>query len=399
MGEVYPAHRPGRSFSFRVAWSNIGHMSKRMTWIFGIVFITGAAALYLWGASTRVFWDDERYGMSLLGTPVSRMLLHGMEGQCSPAPGFYLLSEAWFSVFPKGTESHVIARVPSAIAGALFLGWILRTWLLSPWIAFFTAFSLFRDEIFIGHVTEIRPFPVWLLLTAAIWLPFWNVVERREARRDYWLLGFFALLLTVTATGSLFFLAGMGLYVLLFRRHATWKLAVALAPAVLIGAYYASLSSCVDHAHDGPFSFFTMLRTGDFTLLKQITKMVFSPKAWADIPVNLCIAFAAWTFARERDSHGVQRRALAAGALVFGTASVLTTIAIAMRNYFFIPRMFFFLLAFRAVLVASVLEVAVAEISRRLGSRWSIAGKAFVLAYGALCVYLALKVSPLSEIR
>src|SRR5262245_26528512 len=72
-------------------------------------------------ASTRAFWDDERWVFNVdLKTPAATLMVRGAPQECSPAPLFYLLLKPW----TIDAATLIKGRVVSIIAACLVLGLI-----------------------------------------------------------------------------------------------------------------------------------------------------------------------------------------------------------------------------------------------------------------------------------
>jgi hypothetical protein len=185
----------------------------------------------------------------------------------------------------------------------------------------------------------MRPYAFWLLLSGVLVLA---VLDKARP----WVIGVLALLAGGVATGSIGLLLGLGFWILWTRG---WRVSLALAPGLLVALYYALLSgACVNRAQamQGMFSLWVHP-----ALLRVVPRVLIGPAE----PVNLAMlaAFAAAiVWARRPLAH------FWALAVIFATFSVVTTVAIFWRDYFFDARLFIPLLFARGLLMGAGFSLA-----------------------------------------
>ena len=175
-----------------------------------------------------------------------------------------------------------------------------------------------------------------------------------------WLIGLLALLAAGAATGSIGLLIGVGAWIAWTRG---WRVSLAVTPGLLVALYYALLSgSCVNRAQamQGTFSLWV-----NPALIRVVPRVLIGPAA----PANLALlaAFAAAVVWARRPLPNFW-----ALLTIFGTFSVVTTLAISWRDYFFDARLFIPLLFARGLLMGAGFALVWARWSQSpLGTRMS----------------------------
>jgi hypothetical protein len=168
----------------------------------------------------------------------------------------------------------------------------------------------------------------------------------------------------------------------------------------MLGGFYALLSTCVGYAIGTEYSLQYILRSGDLTLIKQITKMVISPKSLIDLPINLILVGVSFYLIKNRSEHREKLRLIFAIILIFSFASIFTAAALAQKNYYFVPRMFIFLFAGKAILFGFALTIFDEVVKSRFKnlSRIWIFYRIFAAIYIAFSIHEALTIFPLSKL-
>jgi len=294
---------------------------------------------------------------------------------------------SWIGV---SADSLVSPRLPSALAGSVFLTAIVWQWGL---IGFVVAGLLFHEPYLILHSTEARPYTLWLLLNY-IYLIFFHkaffssLEEQTPAQRRLNLCFFSlsAILLAFVASGSLFLLLGTLLWVVFFQSKRIWDGGLALAPALLILAYYLVVPTidCTNFpGKNGIHSLAGTIPHGDYILIKGVIRLVFS-KPLVDLPIYLAGIFGLFLAWRKNLSpQKNEKKELFSLLVIFGFALFSTAAAIAYKNYYFVPRLFLFVLAGKAVFLCITLNI----LSEAAQSKFKYKNHILFVIMGALAVY------------
>jgi hypothetical protein len=323
---------------------------------------------FLFASAGRPFWNDEEIQfVDTFTYSVWDMLKNGANGQCSPPPLYYIFMKAWMKVSalsPLSVDPLVSMRLPSAISASVFFGALAWFWGSAGLVA---AGLIFHDSILPLHATEARPYAIWVFLSFFFLLAY----PRRDGagKRGLAIFALLGALLGMLTSGSVFLLIAVLGWTLLFRRRQWKRISLALLPGFLVVAYYLVFAQtvCTNFSGtEGMHSLMASLRRGDYSLVKA-TLGLFISKSPLAFPVYLSAVASAIYFWRKREAWSPENRdQLAFVAAVTSLAFFGAAAAVIYQNYYFVPRVFIFVLAGKGILLALLLSLAARALREKL---------------------------------
>lgn len=372
--------------------------------LYFVLFVT-VTALFLLAASQRPFWIDENVGFEGLDASFLKILLEGVRGQCSRSPLFYLFNKALFPAGdpPDTTYFRVLLRAPTAVSAAFLLCLVVNTWKKFPLVGLLTAAYLFQEALFINHATEARPYILWLLMSYVFTVWFVrDFFEANPSNKHYLRFAALCIGLTLLATGSLFMICALLAWYLFFQRKNFLKMACYLAPSIAICFYYATMLTCENHASGSGivYNVIFTVKNHDYTLIKAIIKLLIAPKDLPEVPINLGYAALAYLWYRNPSEYRKEGKKILSLVFIFTLAAIVTGIAVALKNYYFVSRLFIFILAARILIIGIVFTALYEKWLKNYGQKPALqyAAKLFFVVLILYALFRAFSVYPLTEI-
>jgi hypothetical protein len=344
----------------------------------GVCFLAGWVQVDL--AARKSFNEDEAF-QHVVTCPesYSSILIHGGKSQCSPPPLYYLLQKTYLKMVPKDERVPVTFRGLSLASGVATAG--LLFWVVSHYLGFvpalFSALLLQSQPIFHQFSEESRPYAFWSLLFLG-----WLIALRTHRRASQFGL---ALGLTgVSAAGMLQAVGGWaGEAVARFfeRREleAAWKFfRPYVLPVILllaVGVYYA-WGGCppVD-------SEWNLLQTRSPDLVLFVWRLLFpsGPLYYTGV-LNAVVAFglvlSVYRVLKRTHLSGSWEYSLGFQLFIQILIAGVAGVAVAVKGYFFVPRMFIYLVVVRALLGAIGLHAILSRIRSKTFLRVLLPGVA-----------------------
>lgn len=338
----------------------------------------------------KAFWMDEGFEIALVcERPVPAMLVQGSFG-CSPAPLFSAVERLVVrSVEPLGLSMRLTYRAVSLAAAtlalvALLLGLQHRLGLTGALVAFAT---LAADEGFHHYAEQNRAYMTWL--TSGVLLAV--VTAEMCARVDMRLRNRLALLIAAGLLAGLSATPGCGQAAMAFAafwvvqrwvwptaslgRRATVALAVAALAIAALDVHYWSGSICRGWGGANALGLDLMAGSNRWATIQNAFSPLWPPGSGPRILVGHGLLLAGtlvpirW-WRRRQELTAAERYALGLWAVSISQLLVAVPVAVSLAasKYLYLPRMFIFLLAPRALLSALgfwLLLRALTQASRR----------------------------------
>jgi hypothetical protein len=373
----------------------------RFSAFIGVAAIIAICCFIIYSAEHKLFWLDE--GIEVLEScnqPYSSILLDGPANQCSPAPLYYILQKF---VLSRATISEGIlvsfrtVSIGSAVLTLLVLlfgfarhpglSWGLLSLMV---VTFGTQFGRFA--------AENRPYMLWvflftasLILTSSLAYRRWNEIGLGLKA----LLGLLLLALSLVAGGGMIqaigFLAILSIWpqsldIRKWTRGFAFKFQLAVACATTGAGFYYALKACTNY--NGPGRSWDLLRTGDWQLLRHVIDVLWYSQLpscgsrtdpcgviTAGFNLSMIVAavlpFVVWKNRSQLTETGRFILSVSVASLVQIACAVIIGILVARAHYFFIPRIFIFLIVLRTALTVCGGYLLVMWLSEKLGKRFS----------------------------
>ncbi len=328
-----------------------------LRWLAGLLLASLALYLQCDLAQRKIFTEDEAF-QHVVTCPesYSTIVIHGGLSQCSRPPLYYLLQKAYLGLVPFDEAMQVSFRALSLVSGFLtvflMFGWIAAR--LEWASALFATLLLLSQPIFHQFAAESRPYAFWVLLYLA-----WLVILREGSRRSQAFLA--ASLTGVSAAGMLQALGGwLAEAFLVAVRTRTVRAAVTLLRPVgavffvllAVGIYYSW------HGCPPVPGGWNLLETRNPDLLLFVWRLLFPSGlfyyTWVlNGIVALGLIVAVFRAVRVQSKNDLAwEEALGFQLLAQLCIAFVIAVSVAIKGYFFVPRMFIFLVIVRSLLGA-----------------------------------------------
>ncbi len=344
-------------------------------------------------------WGDE--GNEIVNScskSYSYMLIHGASAQCSPAPLYYVLQKIVVSHVPLyGKIILYLFRVLSIVSAGLslvFLFFGFTKYLGLSW-GLFALLLMNNQAIFHSFGAENRPYMLWvfvfsatlIIVSSLVHIP-WNQVTITSKIN----LAFLALALTLVAGGGMIQTVGFlatflvweeSLKVRQWIKHPSFKfLFAATSVSCAVGIYYA-VHGCLqydglkwDLLKTGDWSLIRgvfsllwplpqdtglviFLRTGDWTPIRNVISPLWPIQGSTLVTVlfnffvlaGVAAPFWLWNNRKNLSEEKKFLLSVCVVSIIQICAAVVIGILVAAAHYYFIGRVFIYLIVLRAVLV------------------------------------------------
>lgn len=362
--------------------------------LLALVVVSLCSVLLLWMSDTALhkeFWVDEGFEIALVcERPVGAMLLHGSYG-CSPAPLFSAaLRLVVRSVEPLGLPMRLTYRALSLGAATLALMVLLfglqqRLGLAAALISFAT---LAADPGFHHYAEQSRAYMTWLMASVVLAI----VAAEAGARVELRLRTRLALLIAAGTLAGLSATPGCGQAATAFAafwvvqrfvwpgaslgRRATLALAIAAVAIVGLDVHYWSGSICRGWAGAKDIGLDLVAKSTHAATIGNALSPLWPPgaDAWVLLGHGLLLvgvlAPLAW-WRRRATLAASERYALGLWTVCMSQLLVAVPVALSLAasRYLFLPRMFIFVLAPRAILCALGFWIVVRAAASATGRR------------------------------
>jgi hypothetical protein len=354
-------------------------------------------------ARHKLFWTDEGHEIAeACGASYASLLLHGARPQVNPAPLYFILEKLAVGRVARFDESILVSyRVISLGSAALTLAALYGVVLLrlgtAP--ALFALGSLASQPLFHRYAAENRPYMVWLFCFTVAVLAIAGAASRpwsELGRLRRIALSAACIALSMAALpGALQAAAGLAVCATLWHREPLtsgrgfwWWLMPLAGAALALGFWYGGATSWTYEA-----SHLDLLRSRDpGRLLAEVFALLVPPNAeslggHALVLAGLAVFFRRATAPRSRPGHYARVLAFVVAAEL--ALTLVLGLEVVRRGYYFIPRLFLYLMVCRALLVALGAWAALAAVERVAGPRLRLAATSAAVAIGCLGVAFA----------
>ncbi|MEW6055596.1 MAG: hypothetical protein AB1540_03205 [Bdellovibrionota bacterium] len=324
-------------------------------------------------ATHKPFWDDEAIGINSSCTaPYFTLLSGGAPSQCSPQPLYYLLNK--WTVSKLGSFDHGILwklRLEGLIASTLLIAVVFLSigmGLGLPW-ALLSIVLMNNQPLFHQYAAETRPYAVWLFFFGATTLLGARLSSKGFSGIRNVEKGTFAALslgLTLVAGPGMFQVFVTSFWCMVcwhfffreektFRKTKVWMnfLAPLAFVSLSIGMFY-SLKSC-NFTDAGPYD---LLLTKDFGLIRSVWALFWPSGSLITVGFNALVvlgaAYPVLAYPKRRDLSSSEKFAfsLAVISILQLGLAVFLGLAVALKHYYFVQRIFIYLILCRAFLAA-----------------------------------------------
>jgi len=396
----------------------VERIKDRLPALVGVAAIAVISLHVVYRAAHKPFWFDEAVEvLESSSQPYSSILLDGPARQCSPAPLYYVFQKlvvARASISQSILTSYRAVSIASGVSTlVLLLIWFTRR--LGPSWGVLSVMTLAFGPQFLRYAAENRPYMLWvflftaaLILTSSLAYRQWDEIGRGIKT----LLGLSIFGLALVSGGGMIqavgFLAVLSIWPqsLDLRRWIKgpafrFQLAAA-GPAIAAGVYYA-FRACTNY--DG--GEWDLLRTGDWRLIRYVIDVLWptqlpgcgsrtDPCGVIGAGLNVAVIVAAVTpFAlwKKRWQLPAARKfilSVALTALVQLACAVVIGVLVARAHYFFIPRIFIFLIVLRAALAVCGAHLLVTWLAEKLEGRYSFVRRGSIERLALIGIVLSL---------
>jgi hypothetical protein len=313
-------------------------------------------------------------GLFLFPTWIGTLMAVGATGQCSPNPLYYVVQELSLNTLVNTFDASILWKYRAVSLGSCFLLMALLVFCLNAQLGIFPAvmglLALSNAGIFQVYSAENRPYLLWVLFFAASF--FWTSQSKNRGR-GFWALGIGLLtgLSSVSGGGgpqALAFLSGRW-----WVEKREWKKTIGLG--VLVGAIAFFYGRFACHYTDAEQ--FDLLNTGNLRLVSKVTSLVFNGSTHPIAVVFDVLFLTGVIFPFFRKAT----RALPITETTFNkvnslhlhlclqlAASVAIGALVALKHYYFIDRVFIFLIFLKAVGIAVGFFLLLQVIKRKITS-------------------------------
>jgi len=339
--------------------------------LLGAIFLLGITAQVVRRATYKWFWLDEANEiLNSCAVSYSTILIKGPPPECSPAPLYFILQKTVLTIVPlNGDGVLILYRIISL--GSVFLCLALLFWSVQKYMHFILgilALTLMNNQqILHTYAAENRPYALWMLVFTGCLILF-SVMAAKSThemkRPQKIILAVAILMLNLVSAAGIIQSAGFCLFILMFQRgfasfnlrNETFSRFILLIfiLSALLGLNYA-LRACVGH-EAGQWD---LLKTGDRHLVIKVVSLLFP--LYRTIPsilfnifllMGLILPLFLYNKRHQLDPRKKFALSLAAASGIQLLFTMMIAILVAGAHYYFIPRIFIFLIVLRACLVA-----------------------------------------------
>jgi len=338
--------------------------SKILLSVFGIFFILLIVYQVTEISKHKPFWQDEDNAQVVSCAPSYwAILTKGAINQCSPAPLYYLLQK--FNVNQiKVFNENILARyrlisIISCFFILLVFYFVFFKEVGAIW-AFLILPPLILEPLFFQFSAEDRPYMLWISLFTFVVV----IAARLSSRPEYFQshfykfsIIFFSLALLLTASPGLFQAGIASIICIYFLWREQKKIVHLFVPLgilfCIVGVYY-SLNTCKEH-DAGPYD---LLLTGNYHLIIGVIRLLIpkGPENWIlniFFLVGFISPYLVWKNKLILDSKNSFAYHLSLHVIFQISLTLLLAVMIVINHYFFIQRVFLYLLPCRALLVGT----------------------------------------------
>ena len=334
-------------------------------------------------AGHKLFWFDEALEvLDSCGESYFSIAGHGAHNQCSPAPLYYLLQK--FIVSHVGISEGILysyrtISIVSAVLILIVVFFAFSNRIGSAWAL--VAVMVIINAEFFRFAAENRPYMLWMFIFAASLMVVSSLAYKpwdENSLRSKVLLLLLMISLTLVAGPGMLqafgFLAVLTVWQGLFDLRAwirrpvfRFQLPVAILTGT-IGLFYSLKACMADSPYSG--SEWDLLTTGNWRLIFGVLKLLWplplaSCTAYTDpcgaatgasdlfVLVAVVAPFVLW---KKRASLSETKKfllAMSVTSIIQILCAVVIGILVARAHFYFIPRVFIFLIVLRAGLVVS----------------------------------------------
>ena len=326
--------------------------------IAGLCFALFIFILSCYRSEIKYFWLDEGFDATVCHHTLKDMLLRGANAQCSPNPLFYPFQKLAFSLPQIFSETILLRYRLVSIGSASFVGFLLF-YLMGTNFGIAAAIgvivSLTQQDIFFQFAAENRPYMFWLLIFSA-WLTslFLYAVRSRNFLFSFLLLASALALSLTAAPGFVQVLLGLASLLSVYsfygenkQKKASLAFMVLVAiTSTVIGVFYA-IKAC-KYADGGEND---LLNSGNLVLLQKVASLIFSAKTPLGFLHSLIFLLGLLLpFSKPfKRITGDTARTLSILTIFQLLAVVPVSYALMRNHYFFVQKMFIFLVTLKAL--------------------------------------------------
>lgn len=326
--------------------------------------------------NAKYLWTDEAF--EIFGTcqqDWKSLVIDGAAGQCSPQPLYYIfqkLSLSWQTIQPS--LSLIQFRLVNLFACLGLIGvFVWQSLSMQSWVGFLAVSVLSHQWIWSHYSAENRPYSLWLFFFALLVVVMSRLVDRQcmSLWERLLILGTSLGIATVAAPGMIQF--ALGAFVVGIQNKnlqiRKWLIGSSVA-GIAIGLFYFG-GQCGDYQS----SSFNLLQTRDLSLVAGVIRLGFPKGEWLNLFFFVGIGALFWSY---KNSKIIPTKNLRTLGWICMTQMALTFplgIAVALKNFHFVQRVFIYNIVCWAGLVAIGLIVTLT----RIPLPWKSAAKLLVL--------------------
>jgi hypothetical protein len=323
-------------------------------------------------ARSKYFWTDESLDLTYTcPNKLSDTLLNGGVGQCSPPPLYYLVERISIPVLNSFIgDPLLLARVISLVAAALALSlfFLIFAKALTPAFGFFSLIFLINQPTFHHFAAENRPYMLWLWLYAFVlfYVARGSLFNQSESKVHRIFFSIICMGLTlVSGAGVIQVCACFAAFCALhWRRRIKFRelwekpnirfFTFLTVSCFAIGIYY-TLKSC--HYLDG--GKFDLLKTRDMTLIRDVVSLFWVTGTSVGALFNFILVVGIvgpllwWPNRNILNSRQLFLLRLSVVCVFQIGASLCLAALIVRAHYYFVARVFIYLIVLRASLIVA----------------------------------------------
>lgn len=344
-------------------------------------------------ALSKPFWLDEGFEITATcARSYASLIIEGAYGQCSPSPLYYVIQKGVIQLHSKWNEFILVSYRAVSLLSSLAVLWLgLALFQELSWAAlFFYLYLMLDQQVFLHFAVENRPYLLWLFCfvwQVAIAARILSKSPQRSSVGEKGMLAASSLALSLV-TGPGFLQAGATLGILCLneiriRSQARWpslKTLISSFPPFYIAlgvicaalGYYYTRLSCGSNWDAGPYD---LLKTKDGKLLRNVIGLFWPTgslrQQLLNVPLMIgLIAPFLTPVARTLPTVALKKcQAITILILSQTLLGIGIGLLVAVRHYYFITRIFIFLVACRALLGAVGLYVLILFYQQKFGPR------------------------------
>lgn len=342
-------------------------------------------------SSEKLLWFDEAHEINATcALSAYDLVLAENVGQCSLSPFYYLVQKFFlhFTLFDGAVRAPenlpVYYRLVSLFSGIgllVFLCFSGRT-LILPFFLPLLILTFLNQDIFHLYAIENRPYMLWLFLYVfCLFLGLSTIDSPKKATQIFFLLGG-GLLTWVAAPGVLQFIS-IVIPVLILRTKSfdgkkifqdSFTLILMTFFFLCVGLFYHFSSHC--RGIDAPrFDLLLHLQRGDLHLLKNVLRLYLPKGDYFLNALTVVGIFLSFFYSFNVFKNFWKKNQVASniefsqklGLILFFQLQCFLVIAVmvAINHYYFVQRIFIFILAQRALLVLLTADVLVLQLPKK----------------------------------